>query len=488
MAVYGHVVRDFNNFNMAYHRDGFYMVARNVSGSLCFFNINRPGQILRPFYYIAGRLPLEAEQNSQISKQNGGIQGDIAINHYPFVPITRGFIEAREGATVANYGDDDLAIESAPVTYRDNSDNLAVATNLDNWAGKRQGVEVARGKPSILISPAGGLVVIYAYSESFNVGNVTATCPPFIGRVYAQSSFDGIRWSPPICILNMSLFNPPAEVFKLHFSEMLDYFDENANIFSSAYNQTFYNETSGLRSTQKLTTTEISNISCQDFDATYDNTTGRYSLAFWFGGFICYRDISQEVNTALDWASRFQSLTGSIGTEEEPYAVARFQSIYNLQNGVGDYLYTKAFWTPSGPGEIYIAAGPAERLLSNSSTVSPEPDPGQESVAATILKAIGGADARNTVVNLNTAQDSKALLNERYDPNWKGVFPPAIVVKFDNLDYAGEQVKQSPAIGVGTVGETMIAFYNSSNNISYIPVRDYNRQVMSGYPKLLVSN
>lgn len=488
MAVYSHTVRDFNNFNIAYHNQHFRMVARNVSGAYCLLNVNVPGQILRPFYYIDGRLPLHAEQNNQISKQNGGIDGDIAINHYPFVPITAGFIDAREGTSLSNYSHDDFAIESQPVTYKDNNDNLAVSANLNSWTGKKQGVEVARGKPSIIMTPYGGIVVVYAYSERFSVGSINAACPPFIGRIYAIASIDGIRWSPPICILNLSLFNPPSKIFKMHFSDMLDYFDNQGNIFSSSYNETFYNETAGLRSTQKLTETEIANISCQDFDATYDNTTNRYSLAFWFGGFICYRDISHEIAQTLAWCSKLQDQTSSLGTDLEPYKTTKYQAIYSDKNPNGEYLYTKSFWTTSGPGEIYIAAGPVDRLLSNSVTTSPVPNPGQESVAATILKAIGGVSARNTVVNLNPSTSSAALLNDRYDPTWGGVFPPSIVVKFDNLEYAGEQVKQSPAIGVGSVGETMIAFYNSSNNISYIPVRDYNRVVLSGYPKLLVSN
>jgi hypothetical protein len=211
-------------------------------------------------------------------------------------------------------------------------------------------------------------------------------------------------------------------------------------------------------------------------------------LTFWFGGFICYRDISEEINLTLDWAARIRNLRSSVGGEVEPYKSTKFQPIYNMRNPSGEYVYTKAFWTTGGPREIYIVAGPVDRIISNSATSSPLPKPGEEPIAATILKAVGGTLARNSTVNLNTDTNTAALIQDRYDPTWKGVFPPGIVVKFDNLEYSGEQVKQSPAIGIGSIGETMVAFYNSSNNISYIPVRDYNRIILSGYPKLLISS
>jgi len=488
MAIYGHKIRDFDNFNIAYSNQHFYMVARNVSGSYCFFNVNLQGQILRPFYYIDGRLPTQSEQNNKISIDNGAVDDDIIIDHYPFVPITKGFIDAREGTTLSNYSDDDLLIQKQPIISKDPSGNSVVGINSTSWTSMRQGVEVARGKPSVILTPSGCSIVVYTYSENFSAGAINATCPPFIGRIYATASFDGMNWTPPICLLNLSLFNPEEKVFSMHFSNMLTYFDETTNPFSASYNKEFYNETSGLRSVQKLNATEIENISCQDFGATYDNATNSYVLSFWFGGFICYRDISQEVALTLDWAAKIRNTRSSVGSEKEPYHSTRFSPIYDLKNPAGEYIYTKAFWSTTGPREIYIVAGPMDRLISNSATSSPVPRPGEEPIAVTILKAIGGAQARNNITNLNIATDAPALIQNRYDPTWKGVFPPGIIPKFDNLEYSGEQVKQSPGIGIGSVGETMVAFYSSSNNISYIPVRDYNRIILSGYPKLLISD
>ncbi len=491
----GIFLRDIDNIVLKWLQTSncYYLVGRHISGCLVGMVISRYGIPQRPLKFIEGRLPVLSEQ-SQDTREEGGLQNDFLIDFYPFNPMAKGYFDAREGGTTNSVTDDDLLIEEIPPILKNQIDKTMIFADFETIdpTTQRQGVEVSDGKPSLVEDDQGGLFLFFSYNKNFRGRGKTSDCSPFIGRVYCMYSADlGSNWTPPICVFNLSPFNPSVECLSKNFPDMISYFDAGFNQGTDS-KPDFSAETKGLKNINYLSDFLTNEIVLEDFDIFWYPKTSDFILSFWFGGFICYSKIGHNVELLKTiWNHPgTKSRQDDFGRRRYAYEHEIWSSFYNQKiPNTRFYYYTRFFWEPLEISEIFIVAGPVERILEFNKTNAPTPKPGDESPAATLLKAYSGKKAREDSVKVKYPDPQKSKLetyNRFYNPDWEAVEPPFVHVKFGNREYAIDQNKQKPTLNIHRDGNLITCFYSSQNSISFCPINLENVGVEENFPNTLI--
>jgi len=469
----------YNSFKQA-----FGMIARHISGCLVYCRIDREGNPQSPLQYIEGRLPVKSEQKD-IDINQGGIGDGIYIGGLPFNPATLAYLDAR--TSPANYEHRmsriTLDASDAPPIAKYNNGLAINGTTLSDFIPSSMGVSVAEGHTGVVVTSSGEMIVFFSYAPHFTTKTTQAECSPFIGRVYAMmSNSDGSVWTPPVCVLNLSPFNPPGSLFKSSFEGMLAKCDATYNIFTqNSVKRTFDTDTAGIRDASYLNDSNITRIAIEDMTAYYSHHNKEVYLSFWFDGFILMAKIPPASIEILSKMVTAISAPNNDATSKPlpPYKLSTYRGIYDAKDSNGEFTYSRYFWLPQADPELFVIAGPTDSIIERSEINPPLPKPKTENIGFTILKSYKG-DLRNKTIN---ASDGKTY-NANYHSVLQATQPPGIQIKFGNREFADYQRKQKPGVNEHTRGFPVVIFYSSDKDIAYFPMSPSNTTYSEDFPKV----
>jgi hypothetical protein len=489
---------DVSNISISFDPLGgaYKLVGIHNSGGLVFGNVTSKGTLIMPLIFIEGRLPKVSDQLSSAQLNEGGIGDRILIENYPFNVISKGYFDVRFGSktinSISNYNIGVIGdivnnkLTNGNISSMANISNIHTST-LGNENFSRDGVEISKGKPAIIVDGSGGIYIFYSYSSSFKANLVSASCSPFIGRVYCiYSNNGGKNWTPPVCVFNLSPFNPDKEILTKRYTDMISYLDSN-NGFNS---NSIYSEFDYLISRVKtISDSEIRNISIEDFDVVYKWKSDVFYLSFWFGGYICYCELGPIINYIRDMWMNIANVENILSDDmRHPSSNYYYSYIYDAKNTYGEYVYSRYFWDPGYRTIIHIVAGNISNLINNSKTDLPTINL-TDSPATIILKSLGatGPGKRDLISNPSLFSHNGTTYNLFYNDYWKGTFPPNIYVRFGNRDFNVEQKRQRPVIKYMSHNVPNIIFYNGENYIAHIPIIEEGMLVSEKHPIILSS-
>lgn len=451
--------------------DGYMAVARHVSGCYVMFKMSLNGALIPPLYYIEGRYPSTSDQTDL---DPGKIGNTMLISNWPFVTCASTFYDATGASSVPiGWG---AKMKGSPPALRDGSGNIishgiVFGSNFGNYV---DGIEVAQGHPALIRDDSGGYYLIYSYSSLFN----GAKCSPLTGRVYAMyTGNNGVTWTPPVCVFSLSPFGPDLN----NSSKFSQFLSNNGgisggNVTSSNWiNGSLYTGVFGSIYADIKTQEDVLSISIELIDAAQNYSTGEYILSFWFGGYICYTDIGQNLSILKEmWSTMCRSGLPEYNSVGYPWDSPQYNSIYSATTSNG-YLYTYRFWEPAFRSSIFVASGDLNALELGSGL------PAQLLIGYGKLVQYVEPQAWKTTGNIYE-RDSNGFI-EHYDTTWDKWIPNKIYIKFSDIAFSQPQPRQKCAITFHESCGLAVYFMDEDNKLCYIPCFTDSDIKASGFPR-----
>jgi hypothetical protein len=436
-------LKNLNNFNITWNfvANCYSVIARHVDGQLVNFNISQNLIIGSQINYIDGFINKTNDPTVVVNNS------DYKIEYVegPMNLVSKGYYDARGGSLIA---DTDCG-------------------SID----ERVGVSVSNGKPAIICDRYGGLLSVFSYDKHFSLYNgVESICSPFLGRVYATYSLDGgARWTPPICILNLSPFNVNDTTLTYSYLDMVKYLDNYRGRYENA---TKYKYTDLILN--NLSDEVIDTIAIEDLDLEHNSHLNKTFMSFWYGGYVCYLDISQYYSILNEMWSVLKATKYSVNYN---YAAINpgFEYIYSNK------LYTRLFWDPLIHLPINIVAGPIDNIITKGKIGIPLPNPGNENIADSLLKANSLLlDLNATSIYYDTTGNPYTA-SVRYNEDLEGVTPCNVNIVFNNANYKKEQPPGKISVVMTNDWQTSLVWKNNYGKpvIAHIPT---NKDVIGTQP------